>query len=224
MYPYYPLSCYRNEERSRVFMKKRVLAILAICMIIPFSLSARSLFDVSLGFGGAYSPSDDSGYFSQMDNPQNWKFGGELLVRFSFLQAQAYVFPSQCSDEGQGALLIGMAGLNTPLVGDLLHLELGLGASVMYVLSGEDDGISYYELADKSSALTSNTGVFEAAMDSPVYLMAGLGTELGPVGLHVRYLMESAATLETATDSQSWWKMFQVKDSTLSLALSLKMF
>ncbi|AEV29014.1 hypothetical protein SpiGrapes_1197 [Sphaerochaeta pleomorpha str. Grapes] len=205
-------------------MKKRALVILAICLIVPFSLSARSFYDVSLGFGGAYSPSDDSGYFSQMSNGENWKFGGELLVRMSFLQAQVFVFPSQCSDEGQGALLIGMAGINTPLVGDLLHLELGFGASIMYVLSGEDNRTSYYELADKSPASTSSTGVFEATMQSPVYLMAGVATELGSVGFHVRYLMESAATLETVADSQSWWKMFQLKDSTLSLALSLKMF
>jgi hypothetical protein len=142
----------------------------------------------------------------------------------SFLQAQFFVFPSQCSDEGQGALLIGMAGVNTPLVGDLLHLELGIGASVMYVISADDSRTSYFELADTSSVSTSSTGVFEAAMESPVYLMAGVGSELGAVGFHVRYLIESAATLGTVTDSQSWWKMFPLKDSTLSLALSLKMF
>jgi hypothetical protein len=205
-------------------MNKKILAVVVICLIVPFSISARSFYDVSLGFGASYSPSDDSDFFSQINDAENWKFGGEFLVRISFLQAQFLVFPSQCSDEGQGALLIGMAGINTPLIGDLLHLELGFGASVMYVLSGDDDGTSYYELADKSSASTSNTGFFEAAMDSPVYLMAGVGTELGSVGFHVRYLMESSATMETIMDSQTWWKVFPVQNSTLSLALSLKMF
>jgi hypothetical protein len=205
-------------------MNKRILAVMVLCFIIPFSMSARSLYDVSLGFGGSYSPSEDSDYFDQMTDPSNWNFGAELSVRVAFLQAQTLVFPLQCSDGGQGALLLGMAGLNTPLLGNLLQLELGVGASVIYVLSDDDDGTSYYELADKSSASTSDTGFFEAVSDSPIYLMAGLGTQIGAVGIHARYLMESNATINSLSASQSWWKVFNIEESTLSLALTLKMF
>ncbi|WP_320128122.1 hypothetical protein [uncultured Sphaerochaeta sp.] len=205
-------------------MKKRILAVLVFCSIVSFSLNARSLYDVSLGFGAAYSGSWGSGYFDEMSDTTNWTVGGELSVRVGFLQTQAMIFPVQCGATGEGALLIGFAGINTPILGNLLHFEFGLGASAMYVLADNGGTTSHYKLADESVSSTADITFWEAVQQSPMYVMVGFGTDFGSVGIRVRYLMESSLTLNDFLDSPAKWNVFIIQKNTLSLALSLKMF
>jgi hypothetical protein len=213
-----------GEELRKTAMKKRILAIFAFCIICSFTLGARSLYDVSLGFGGSYAPSSDSDFFSGMDDVSNWRFGADLSLRIAILQAQMMVFPVECDDGDQGALLLGFAGINTPIAGNLLQLELGIGTGIMYVVPEDSSDETYFELADNSTVSTSDTNLLEAAVESPLYLMAGIGTELGSVGFHVQYLMESTATLEDISETGAWWTVFDRSSSTVFLALSLKMF
>lgn len=204
-------------------MKKKFLAVLLVILALPAILSARSLLDVSLGFGGAFTNPSGSSFSEGIKNPANWKFGGEVAVRLTVLQAQAMAFPIECDDAGQGVLLLGFASLNVPIVGSLLFLELGMGPSVTYVPSTTTNG-AYYVLADISKADASGITFTDALMQSPLYMQLGLGVQLGKVGVRVRYLLESYSTLEDFIGNRSPMELFQLKSGSLSLALSLKMF
>ena len=205
-------------------MYKKFLVVLVLSVLLAASVSARSLINISLGVGGAYTPSGETGYAGGMENPDNWMFGGELSVRLAMLQAQMLAFPIQCTDEGQGVLLIGFGSLNIPLVGSLLFLELGAGASVTYVPSNESNQVAYYLVANQQSKSANQMSFTEAALDSPLYLQFGLGSEIGSVGFRARYLLESKTTLGSVLETSAWWEIFQLRKGVLSLALSLKMF
>ena len=206
-----------------VRMKKKFLAVLLVILALPALLSARSLLDVSLGFGGAFSNPNGSTLTEGIKNPENWMFGGEVAVRFTVLQAQAMAFPTECDDTGDGVLLLGFASLNVPIVGSLLFLELGLGPSVLYVPSTKDND-AYYVLKETPKKPASEITFTGALMESPLYLQLGLGVGLGKVGLRVRYLFESGSTLRSFVETKSPMDLFQLNRGYLSLVLSLKMF
>lgn len=205
-------------------MKKKFLVVLLVILALPALLSARSLLDVSLGFGGSYTNQGDSSFSEGIANSKNWMFGGEVTVRFAIVQAQAMAFPVECADEGQGVLLLGLGSLNLPVLGSLVFLELGMGPSVTYVPSTKNNGGSYYILKDDAEAQASATTFTDALMASPLYLQLGLGLEIGKVGLRVRYLFESESTLENFINTRSPMELFQLNSGSLSLALSLRMF
>lgn len=203
-------------------MKRKFLAVLLVVLALPAFLSARSLLDVSLGFGGAFTNKNGTSFSEGIKNPENWMFGGEVAVRLTVLQAQAMAFPIECADSGQGVLLLGFASLNVPIVGSLLFLELGLGPSVTYVPSTSTNN-AYYVLKDSKKAASEIT-FSDAVMKSPLYLQLGLGVGLGKVGLRVRYLFESDSTCENFIETRSPMDLFQQNSGSLSLALSLRMF
>ncbi len=209
-------------------MRNKSLAVLVIlCVLLPVSVGARSLLNVSLGFGAAYSPDEGTDFSLGMEDPDNWLFGGEFSARFAFLQAQAMIFPIQCNDaeSSSGVLMIGMGTLNLPVIGSLVSLELGAGVGVTYVPSGSSDSrAAYYAFPQGVTANAEDTSFSEAVWESPVYLQAGIGTEVGPIGVKLRYLMESRETTGSVLDSEAWWGVFAVEKGTLSLALALKMF
>ena len=208
-----------------VLMKKKFLVVLLVILALPALLSARSLLDVSLGFGGTYTNRGDSSFSEGITNSKNWMFGGEVTVRFTVIQAQAMAFPVECADEGQGVLLLGLGSLNLPVLGSLVFLELGVGPSVTYVPSTTDNGGSYYILkGDDNKPKASEITFTDALMESPLYLQLGLGLEIGKVGLRVRYLFESESTLKNFIKTRSPMELFQLNSGSLSLALSLKMF
>lgn len=205
-------------------MKKKFLVVLLVILVLPAFLSARSLLDVSLGFGGTFTTPSGSSFSEGIKNPENWRFGGEVAARLSVLQAQAMAFPIECTDGGQGVLLHGFASLNVPIVGSLLFLELGLGPSVTYVPSTGSDSVAYYILKDNVREEASSLTFTDALMRSPLYLQLGLGVQLGKVGIRVRYLFESDSTMGDFLETKSPIDLFQVNSPSLSLALSLKMF
>lgn len=205
-------------------MKNKFLAVLLVILALPALLSARSLLDVSVGFGGTYSKPSSVSFSDGIKNPANWMFGGEVGVRLTVLQAQAMAFPIECKDNGQGILLLGLGSLNLPILGSLLFLELGMGPSVTYVPSTQENGGAYYFLKDDEKESASAITFTDALMQSPLYLQLGLGLEIGKVGVRVRYLFESESTLENFIETRSPMEIFQLNSGSLSLALSLKMF
>ncbi|MGB4406319.1 MAG: hypothetical protein WBI82_05615 [Sphaerochaeta sp.] len=205
-------------------MKKKFLAVLLVILALPAFLGARSLLDVSLGFGGSFTNPSGSSFSESIKDPVNWKFGGEVAVRLTVLQAQAMAFPMECPENGQGVLLLGFASLNVPVVGSLLFLELGLGPSVLYVPATKTNDGAYYVLKDDPKAPASDITFTDALMESPLYLQLGLGLEIGKVGLRVRYLFESDSTMGNFIETRSSMDLFQLTSGSLSLALSLKMF
>lgn len=206
-------------------MKKRFLAVILVILALPALLSARSLLDLSLGFGGSFTKPSSTSFSEGFKNPENWMFGGEVAVRFSVLQVQAMGFPIECPDNGQGVLLLGFGSLNLPVFGSLVFLELGLGPSVTYVPSTKDNGGAYYRLkGDDNKAMASDITFMDALLESPLYMQLGLGLELGKVGVRVRYLFESESTLKNFVKTRSPMELFQLNSGSLSLALSLKMF
>ena len=206
-------------------MKNKFLAVLLVILALPAILNARSLLDVSLGFGGSFINPSGGSVSESIKDPENWMFGGEAAVRFTVLQAQAMAFPIECddADNGQGVLLLGFASLNVPIVGSLLFLELGVGPSVLYVPSTKTND-AYYVLKDDVKEDASAITFSGAVMKSPLYFQLGLGIGLGNVGVRVRYLFESDSTLERFIETKSPMGLFQVNRGSLSLALSLKMF
>ncbi|MGE4584216.1 MAG: hypothetical protein AB7C91_06170 [Sphaerochaeta sp.] len=206
-------------------MQKKFLALVAVVsLLLPVSVGARSLVNVSLGFGAAYSPAEPTEFSLGIQDPDNWLFGGEVSARLAFVQAQAMVFPMVCENDGQGVLLIGMGSLNLPILGSLLSLEMGAGASVTYIPSESSNARAYYQLSNGNTVDAQHKSFGEAMLDSPVYLQAGLASELGPIGISLRYLMESQTTLGAVLENNAWWSAFAVEKGTLSLALALKMF
>ncbi|MFA5447672.1 MAG: hypothetical protein WC233_05300 [Sphaerochaeta sp.] len=206
-------------------MHKKILALLLLlALLVPVSIGARSLVNVSLGFGAAYYPEEGVDFSNGLENPDNWLFHGELSARLAFLQAQALVFPIQSDEGGQGILLVGMGSLSLPIIGSLLSLELGGGVGLTYVPTTSTDSRPYYILADHTEADASAMSFGDALWRSPLYLQAGLASELGPIGIRLRYLMASKATLSSLVETKEWWSMFNLETGAVSLVLSLKMF
>ncbi len=53
-------------------MRNKSLAVLVIlCLLLPVSVGARSLLNVSLGFGAAYSPDEETEFSVGMEDPNN---------------------------------------------------------------------------------------------------------------------------------------------------------
>ncbi len=204
--------------------RKLLTTMIVLGILVSSSVGARSLVNMSLGFGAAYSPLEDVDYSVGMQNSENWMFGGELSARFAFLQAQAMAFPVVCSDDEQGVLLLGMGAVSVPMIGSALALELGAGASVIYMPTSSASSKAYYELADGTTVEADQNSLADAMLESPVYLQVGLGSELGPIGFKVRYLMQSSATLGSVLTNNDWWGVFGIEKASLSLALALKMF
>jgi hypothetical protein len=207
-------------------MRKKVAALLVIiALLVPSFVGARNLVDVSLGFGAAYAPEEPLDFSLGMNDPDNYLFSGELSARVAFLQAQALVFPMTCSDDGQGVLLLGISSLSIPVLGPLLAFEIGAGVGVTYIPTSTDENSkSYYELADGSKVDAQQKSFTQAVWESPFYLQVGLGTEFGPIGFKLRYLLESRASVGTVLNQDTWWEVFDVEKGMISLALSLKMF
>ena len=205
-------------------MQKRLPTLLVIILLLlPVSVGARSLVNVSLGFGATYSPQEDQAFDLGLQDPDNWLIGGELSARLAFVQANAMVLPIECGTSS-GVLMLGMGSLSLPVIGSLVSLEVGGGVGVTYVPSNADSSRSYYELADETQADASQMSFTDAVRESPMYLQVGLGSELGPIGVKIRYLMESQATLGSVMKDNAWWSAFALKKQSLSLALALKMF
>ena len=120
--------------------------------------------------------------------------------------------------------MLGMGSLSIPAIGSLVAVEVGGGVGVTYVPSSSDSSRSYYELANGTQADASQKSFTDAVLASPMYLQVGLGSELGPIGVKIRYLMESQATLGSVMSDNAWWSVFALKKQSLSLALALKMF
>ncbi|MGE4454165.1 MAG: hypothetical protein AB7D92_06480 [Sphaerochaeta sp.] len=206
-------------------MRNRLFTLtLVILLMIPATLTARSLLNVSLGVGATYSPEQDSDISIGFEDPDNWMFSGEISARLAFLQGQAMVYPVTCADDAQGVLLIGMGSFSLPVVGSLLAVEVGAGPSVTYMPTSSDESRSFYELANGTHADAEEKTFTEAMLESPLYLQIGVGSEIGPVGLKVRYLLKSSETLGSVLSSSEWWGAFAVDKASLSLALALKMF
>lgn len=203
---------------------KSLIVLVILCLLLPAAVGARSLLNVSLGFGAAYSPDETTEFSLGMQNPDNWLFGGELSARLAFLQAQVMIFPIECGERETGVLMIGMGSLSLPVIGSLIALELGGGVGVTYIPSNDSDSKAYYALPGGNMADAEDKTFSEAIWDSPVYLQAGLGTEIGPIGIKLRYLMESKTTLGSVLTHDAWWGAFDIEKGTLSLALALKMF
>jgi hypothetical protein len=204
--------------------KSTLILILIMILMVPSAIGARSLLNVSLGFGATYSLEEAGDISLGFKNPDNWMFSGELSARLGFLQGQAMVYPITCSDDAQGVLLIGMGSVSLPVLGPVLALEFGAGPSVTYMPTSSSSQRSFYELADGEHADAEEKTFSEAMFESPVYLQIGLGSEVGPVGIRARWLMESEATLGSVYTSSQWWEIFAIDKAFLSLALTLKMF
>lgn len=204
--------------------KSSLILIFIMILMVPSAIGARSLLNVSLGFGATYSPEEAGDISLGFKDPDNWMFSGELSARLAFLQGQAMVYPITCSDDAQGVLLIGMGSVSLPVLGSVLALEFGAGPSVTYMPTSSSSQRSFYELADGERADAEEKTFSEAMFESPVYLQIGLGSEVGPLGLRARILMESKATLGSVVNTSQWWGIFAVDKASLSLALALKMF
>lgn len=206
-------------------MRNKVLAVLVVlCIFIPASVGARSLVNVSLGFGASYLASDDVEFSQGLSNPDNWYFHGEISARLAFIQAQALVFPMECPEGNQGILLVGMGALSLPMAGSLLSLEVGGGVGLTYIPSNSETTRPSYILADGEQTDVNAIPFGEALYRSPIYLQAGVATELGPIALRLRYLMSTRTALKDVFGEQGWWSIFNVDSGALSLVLSLKMF
>nr|WP_321262870.1 hypothetical protein [uncultured Sphaerochaeta sp.] len=204
--------------------KSSLILIFIMILMVPSAIGARSLLNVSLGFGATYSPEEAGDISLGFQDPDNWMFSGELSARLAFLQGQAMVYPITCSDDAQGVLLIGMGSVSLPVLGSVLALEFGAGPSVTYMPTSSSSSRSFYELANGERADAEEKTFTEAMFESPVFLQIGLGSEVGPVGIRARWLMESSATLGSVFNSNQWWGIFAVDKASLSLALALKMF
>ncbi|MGH0052079.1 MAG: hypothetical protein ACQ5SW_01645 [Sphaerochaetaceae bacterium] len=204
--------------------KSTLILVIIMILMVPASIGARSLLDISLGFGATYTPVETGDLSLGFRNPDNWMFSGELGIRFAFVQGQAMVFPVTCNDDAQGVLLIGMGSVSLPVLGSVLALEFGAGPSVTYMPTSSESSRAFYELADGQKADADEKSFAEAMWESPVYFQIGFGSEIGPVGIKLRYLMESEATLDSVFNARQWWDLFTVDKASLSLALALKMF
>lgn len=204
-------------------MRKTVVVILALLLCLSLPLTARSLYNLSLGFGATYCPPEDGEFSSGMSDSQNWILSGELNARFLFLQAQTALVLSKSIEDAQAITFIGLAGLNLPVIGSVVVLELGGGVGLTYVPQNPGVEKPYYALSGGENVPVEDISFLDAVLQSPIYLQTGIGVDLGPLGLRARYMLESNQTIESVMDKGQWWEIFVPNNGCLSLAVLLKM-
>jgi len=204
-------------------MRRTAVVILAILIFLSSPLTARSFYNLSLGFGATYCPPEQEDFSSGMGDSQNWILSGELNGRLFFLQAQATVMLTESEEDTQAIKAIALAGLNLPVVGSWIVMELSGGVGVTYVPQNPGVEKPYYALLDGEKAGIEEIAFLDAVLGSPIYLQMGIGTDFGPVGLRVRYLLESNQTIRSVMAKGRWWEIFVPNSGCLSLAVLLKM-
>ena len=158
-----------------------------------------------------------------MADSQNWILSGELNARFLFLQAQTALVLSKSIEDAQAIKFIGLAGLNLPVIGSVVVLELGGGVGLTYVPQNPGVEKPYYALSGGENVPVEDISFLDAVLQSPIYLQTGIGVDLGPLGLRARYMLESNQTIESVMDKGQWWEIFVPNNGCLSLAVLLKM-
>lgn len=132
-------------------MKKKILGLfLALCVIVPVSLSAEVL-DFSIGATAQYqldAGTATSGSQNQDDffDIENYKFGGEARLKFLLVEAStmAIVGPNS-DDDGYEVDTLMSAGVSF----DLLNLiRVGVGLGPKYTIDFKDNGNIYDENGD----------------------------------------------------------------------------
>lgn len=204
-------------------MRKPVVIILAILLFSSLPLTARSAYSLSLGFGATYCPPEKGDFSSGMEDSRNWILSGELNGRLFFLQAQAAVMLTKSEEDTQALKAIALAGVNLPVVGSWMVMELGAGVGLTYVPQNPGVENAYYALFGGRKAEVEEISFPDAVLQSPIHLQMGLGTDFGPLGLRARYLFESNQTIGSMLENGRWWEMFVSHGGCFSLAVLLKM-
>lgn len=204
-------------------MRKFGVVLAGLLLCLSLSLSARAMSSVSLGFGATYLPPMDESFSSGMEDSRNWILSGELNGRFLFLQTQGMVLLTKSEEETLAVQMIGLAGLNLPIVGSWLLVEISGGVGLRYVPKNQGVDYPYYVLSGGEKAAADELSFLDAVLQSPIYLQMGIGADLGPLGLRARYLIETNQTIEQVIEKGQWWEIFVPNTGCLSLAVLLKM-
>ncbi|MGI6227626.1 MAG: hypothetical protein ACOYJ1_15400 [Peptococcales bacterium] len=204
-------------------MRKQVAVILTLLLFLSLPLTARSAFNLSLGFGATYCPPEKEDFSSGMGDSRNWILSGELNGRLFFLQAQATVMLTKSEEDTQALKAIALVGLNLPVVGSWMVMELSGGVGVTYVPQNPGVVKPYYALSGGGKAAVEEVTFLDAVLQSPIHLQMGLGTDFGPLGLRARYVVESNQTIESVMAKGRWWEIFVPNSGCFSLAVLLKM-
>ena len=204
-------------------MRKHVAVILTLLLFLSLPLTARSALNLSLGFGATYCPPEKEDFSSGMGDSQNWILSGELNGRLFFLQTQATVMLTKSEEDTQALKAIALAGVNLPVVGSWMVMELAAGVGVTYVPQNPGVENAYYALYGGKKVAVEEIPFLDAVLQSPIHLQMGIGTDFGPLGLRARYLIESNQTIESVMAKGRWWEMFVPNSGCFSLAVLLKM-
>ncbi len=166
-------------------MKKKVLGlILALCVIVPVSLSAEVL-DFSIGGTAQYQLDAGSVQGSNEDdlfNVDNYKFGAEARLKFLLVEASAMsiVGPNSAAD-GYEADTLMTAGVSL----DLLNLiRIGVGLGPQYTVDFKNNG----DILDASGATFDFGKVF---MEANCTYKANVDFLLGGLTLSANYTVPS---------------------------------
>ncbi|MGD1815615.1 MAG: hypothetical protein ACPKNR_01150 [Pleomorphochaeta sp.] len=136
-------------------MNKKVWGlILALCLIVPVSLSAEVL-DFSIGATAQYKMNAASVGGSSTDdliNPENYRFGAEARVKFLLIEAAdtALIGPTSNGVEVSNLMT---AGLSLDLM-NLVRLGVGLGPEfTMFIddsgnVTADEAGLEPFDFAD----------------------------------------------------------------------------
>ncbi len=136
-------------------MNKKVWGlILALCLIVPVSLSAEVL-DFSIGATAQYKMTADNVSGSSTDdliNPENYRFGAEARVKFLLIEAAdtALIGPTANGVEVSNLMT---AGLSLDLM-NLVRLGVGLGPEfTMFIddsgnVTADEAGLEPFDFAD----------------------------------------------------------------------------
>lgn len=189
---------------------KRFLTILVIAILLPVSIFANSLFDVTVGATAAYQKtgaleSIASGEFAFEDlSVQDFKTGLDVGVKVLFVEANGKAFFTETID-GDSAFN-GIVSANLVFDFTIVRFKVGIGYQYMFNLSTED--IIYGSIVQKTS--------FEDFKDANVDLYVGVDLMLGGLVVNAYATLPTTATLNNASMDELFaiadggWKAVQV--------------
>lgn len=190
---------------------KKFIAIFLLCLMIPLSLTAGSLFEFSLGATSAYQKADaikeiSEGNFNISDvSIDDFKFGADVNINLFLVNINGKTFFNMNNDKVN---MSGIVSANLLLNFSLIRLKAGLG--YQYTIDPTTLIVKF------GSANTVST--FEDFKDANFDIYAGVDIALGKV------LIGAYATLPTGTtiNNGKWVDLFTtVKDNWKAAQLGI---
>ena len=198
---------------------RRIFTLICLLLLTVTTLSARDLFEVSLGVSGVYDVRDYP-LIEGLGESSHWTLGVGLHTRVSLLETSfEALLPYSNGGDGEIVSLLTSAALSFPLITDTLYMNIGGGLTTEFSYS--DDSPQTFINGVEADSIT-----FEDAMNSStLHLKFAIDFLLGKAKIGMYYIMNSATTLSHVTDAGGWLNLLRSsKKDKIGIGIQLALF